>query len=280
VNRIMRFGYVLLVFGGLACAEKVSLPERVLEVTGTEYAFQAPDSVEAGRTVVRLRNGGKVLHEMIVMKLRRGSTVQQVAEAQAAKATVRPFIEGGNAVVFAQAGKAGDGELVVDFEPGRDYLLWCNFADGEGKPAHSTLGMFKRIHVREQAAAATVPLSHVVTVETGDYAFRLPDTLAAGWTEFRMRNTGAQRHEISFARLKAGSTARFFMSEYLGKRNIDSLYDNDGSILTANGGDTNQFAMRANLEAGRSYILLCEFQDGPDAPVHAHLGMFKEIIVR
>lgn len=279
MNDSLSLASLLLALGSLACAER-RLVERVLEVTGTEYAFQAPDSVDAGRTVIRLRNEGKVLHEMIVSKLRRGSTVKDLADAQAADVTVRPFIEPGTAVVFAAAGKTGDGELVVDFEPGRDYVLWCNFTDGDGKPQHSTLGMYKRIHVRDASAASTTLPAQVVIVDAGDYAFRLPDTLPAGLTEFRMRNTGAHRHEISFGRIKAGATARFFMSEYLQKRNIDSLYDNDGSILVAYAGDTNQFAMRARLEAGRSYVLLCEFQDAPDAPMHVTLGMFKEIVVR
>ncbi|MBC7897806.1 MAG: hypothetical protein H7066_20470 [Cytophagaceae bacterium] len=274
-----RAASLVLALGVLsACAERPA--ERVLEVIGMEYAFQVPDSVDAGRTVVRLRNDGKVLHEMIVMKLQRGSTVKDLIDAQAAALTVRPFIEGGNAVLFAPPAKTGDGELVVNFEPGRDYVLWCNFTDGEGKPQHATLGMFKRIHVRDASPASAALGAQVVNVDAGDYAFRLPDTLPAGLTEFRMQNTGAQRHEISFARIKRGATASFFMSEYLQKRNIDSLYDNDGAILTAYAGDTNRFAMRAQLESGRSYILLCEFQDTPDSPVHATLGMFKEIVVR
>lgn len=280
MNGVLRAASLFLVLGILAGCAKEPHAERVIEVTGMEYAFRAPDSVDAGRAVIRLRNEGKVLHEMIVMKLQRGKTVKDLADAQAANTTVRGLIEGGNAVLFAGAGDLGDGELVVDFEPGRDYVLWCNFTDGDGKPQHSTLGMFKQIHVREVQAAASVAVSPVVMVAAGDYAFTLPDTLAAGPVEFRLRNVGMQRHEISFARIKAGATAKYFIAQYLARQNIDSLYDNDGAVLVSWAGDTNQVSIRAHLEAGRTYLLLCEFQDAPDAPQHIALGMFKEIVVR
>lgn len=35
----------------------------------------------------------------------------------------------------------------VDLLPGRTYALVCNFADGEGQPPHTALGMAKAIQV-------------------------------------------------------------------------------------------------------------------------------------
>lgn len=256
--------------------------ERLLEVTGMEYAFRGPDSVDAGRTVVRLKNEGKVLHEMIVMKLRPGTTLKALVDSQAARVSVRPLIEGGNSVLFAPPQTTGSGELVVDFEPGRDYVLWCNFTDGEGKPPHATLGMFKLVHVRATESPPPVTARQVVNIETVDYAFRLPDTVSAGETELRLHNAGQQRHEVSFGRLAPGVTAKHFMTEFLAKRNVDALYDSTdhGAVLTAYPGDTNPVAIRTRLESGRTYLVLCEFQDAPDAPLHTSLGMFKEIVVR
>lgn len=245
-----------------------------------EYAFRAPDSVDAGRTVIRLKNEGKVVHEMIVLRLRPGVTAKALAEAQTSKASVRQLIEGGNAVLFAPGNTLGSGELVVDFASGTDYALWCNFTDGDGKPEHYTLGMFKVLHVRAAAAPGTVREVPIVDIEAVDYAFRLPDTLDAGEAELRIRNVGTKRHEISFGRLTKGTTAKQFFTDFLAKRNVDAYYDDDGAILTAYPGDTNTTSIRTRFESGRTYVIYCEFQDTPDAPHHTSLGMFKEIVVR
>jgi hypothetical protein len=117
-------------------------------------------------------------------------------------------------------------------------------------------------------------------VDATDYVFSAPDTLPPGETDFVMTNSGAQRHEISFSRLKAGTTAAFFFSEYMNGNDIGPLLDDDGAILTAYGGEGNEFAVRIDLLEGRSYVLLCEFSDTPDAPLHAEMGMFRGIEVR
>ena len=141
--------------------------------------------------------------------------------------------------------------------------------------------MFKVIHVPEGPASRSLPpATNTVVVDAGDYAFHLPDTLPAGLTDFRMQNTGQQRHEISLGHLAPGITAAYFLAEDAKGNAVDSLYDDDGSVLTAYPGDENRVAMRANLVAGRSYVLVCEFRDNPDAPRHVTKGMFKEIVVR
>ena len=271
----------LLLMVASSCAAPSSSHERIIDVVATDYAFQAPDTVAPGPAVLRLTNRGGVPHEMIVMKLRPGISVADLFAAQQRGEDFRPSLDGGNAVLFAGPGTTGDGRLAVDLEQGRDYALWCNFQDGEGTPTHSTMGMFRQIHVggSVDAGSASTPPRRVV-VDVGDYVFRLADTLAAGEAEFTMTNSGLQRHEVSFGRLKAGTKTAFFFDEYLKGNDVDSLYDDDGAILTAYGGDPNGFAVRIDLIAGRAYVLLCEFSDTPEALSHARMGMFKGIEVR
>ena len=221
-----------------ACARQPKSPV-VLVIDGMEYAFQAPDTVDPGPTVLQLRNTGSVRHEVIVLKLRTTATVNDLVSAQARDETMRPYIEGGSAVAFADPGTTGSAELVVDFDPGRDYVLWCNFRDADGKPTHSTLGMFKRIHVRAASAPAPAPViaARQVLIDGADYAFRVADTIAAGPADIRFRNIGRQRHELAFSRIKAGTSAEFFFSEMNANHDVDSLFDDDGAILTVYGGD-------------------------------------------
>ncbi len=271
----------VLLLSASACAAPSSTHERVIEIVANDYSFVAPDTVSPGPAVLRLTNHGRVPHEMIVMRLRPGASVADLFAAQQSGEPFRPSLDGGNAVLFARPGATGDGRLSVDLEPGRDYVLWCNFRDGEEMPVHSAMGMFKQIHVGGSSGAASASsLARRVVVDVGDYAFGVADTLPAGETEFVMTNSGVQRHEVSFSRLKAGTTPAVFFSEYLNGNDVDSLYDDDGAILTAYGGDQNDFAVRIDLMAGRSYVVLCEFRDTPDAPVHAKMGMFKGIEVR
>ena len=269
-----------LVVGAFGCQSPASVPD--IEVVAHEYAFSAPDSVDAGPALVHLRSTGKVGHEMILLKLKPGVAVAQLVEAHKNDQPFRPLLDGGNAVLFAGPGSANDARLSVTFESGRDYVLWCNFADGAGQPKHATLGMFKAIAVRVAAPRAPHPATPVrnVMVSTSDYAFQVPDTLPAGVTDFRMRNVGRVPHEVVLSRLRAGISARLVLEGELKGSNVDSLFDSEGVLLTAPAGDHNDVAMRVNLLAGRLYVLECTFQDAADKPPHVALGMFKQITVR
>jgi hypothetical protein len=255
--------------------------DRMVDVTGFEYAFQAPDSVDAGPALIQFRNKGRVRHELIFLKLRPGVTISELVAAHKREETFRPFLEGTNAVLFAEPDDDSSIPLFVDFEPGRQYALWCNFIDGTGQPQHASLGMFKVITVRGATPVPGTPRApNEVVIDASDYAFHLPDTLPAGLTDFRMRNTGNQRHEASFSRLIPGVSGAFLFAEGQKGNNVDSLFDGQDAILTAYPGDVPHVAMRVDLIAGRRYVLVCFFRDAQDQPEHVELGMFKEIVVR
>jgi hypothetical protein len=57
------------------------------------------------------------------------------------------FTEGGAAILIAAPGDTAVTRMYVDLLPGRTYALACNFADGEGQPPHTALGMAKAIQV-------------------------------------------------------------------------------------------------------------------------------------
>jgi hypothetical protein len=271
----------LLGIAATACSAPSPAPEeRVIDIVALDYAFQVPDTVRPGPALLRLTNHGAVAHEVIVMKLRPGVSVEQLFAAQQHDESFRPSLDGGVAVLFANPGTTGDGRLTVNFEAGHDYALWCNFQDGNEAPLHSALGMFKQIHVAGPNDELAITSARRLVVDANDYAFRVADTLPAGVTDFVLTNSGQQRHEISFARMPAGVSPAVFFDEYLKGNDVDSLYDDDGAVLTAYGGESNEFAVRIDLLAGRSYVLICELRDTPDAPPHVKLGMFKGIEVR
>lgn len=79
----MRVGVLGAVIVSLAAC---AVDGRTNEVTvvGTDYAFQVPATLPAGRTLFALENRGRVDHELILARLKPGVTMQQALETQRA----------------------------------------------------------------------------------------------------------------------------------------------------------------------------------------------------
>lgn len=137
---------MLAILGGAACtAPEASVPE--VPVRGTDYAFDVVESLPPGRTAFTFENAGQVPHEMILVQLKEGVTLQQMLEAASGGQDPASFTEGGAAVLIAAPGDTATTRMLVDLQPGRTYALVCNFEDGEGQPPHIALGMVKAIEV-------------------------------------------------------------------------------------------------------------------------------------
>lgn len=120
-----------------------------VHVIGTDYAFDMPDSVLAGPTVITFENRGKQEHEAIFVRIKPGVTSREFADSLASGANVRVLRATGSAVLFANPGT--NNQLVsvrVDFKRGERWALYCQFADSAGAPSHKQLGMFKLVAVR------------------------------------------------------------------------------------------------------------------------------------
>ena len=137
---------VVAILGGVACTAREAAVNDV-RVKGTDYAFDAPDTLPAGQTAFTFENAGQVPHEMILVRLKQGVTLPEVLEAASAGADPGDFTEGGAAILIASPGDTAGTRMLVDLLPGRTYALVCNFEDGAGKPPHVALGMAKSIEV-------------------------------------------------------------------------------------------------------------------------------------
>ena len=112
-----------------------------ITVTGSDYAFQLPDSLQAGPTVLHFNNVGQVDHEMGMALLKPGVTLPQVLERIKAGNSPDSLLDGIVGILIAKPGVTTLGGLSVELLPGRTYALFCNFQDGPDKPPHSSLGM-------------------------------------------------------------------------------------------------------------------------------------------
>jgi len=67
--------FILLLAGAMTTAPSPKLAAvHVMKVTARDYAFDAPDTVLAGRTEIRLSNRGKELHHVWLVRLDAGKT--------------------------------------------------------------------------------------------------------------------------------------------------------------------------------------------------------------
>ena len=120
--------------------------------------------------------------------------------------------------------------------------------------------------------------SNVVTVKTMDYAFQVPDTIAAGVVSFRIENAGKELHHVWLVKLEQGKTA----ADYLGAMKTwkpgqpfpSWAIDVGGPNASAPG----LFAEGTLILEPGNYLLLCHIPS-PDGVPHAAKGMFKPITV-
>jgi hypothetical protein len=132
----------------LALSSSCRQPVHRVTVAGTDYAFQAPDTLSGGRTAISFQNQGRVPHELAMGRLKPGITLDQVLERLRSGGDPQEFLDAMIGVLIASPGQSSGGELLVDLVPGRTYAIVCQFRDGEGQPPHLVLGMHKGLAVR------------------------------------------------------------------------------------------------------------------------------------
>src|SRR5689334_20957671 len=191
-----------LILAAATSTRESAPPSQVLEITGMDFAFRAPDTVHAGRTTIHFTNTGKSSHELNIGLLKRGVTLSEFMAAR--KDTISgDLIERSVSVLFTEPGQTGPASMITDLIPERDYVLICNHKDTRASPAHSTLGMYGIMHVRRGAAPKPVPRK-VDSIVATDYAFRHPATLKSGIHTLAFVNAGKQKHELKIFLLNEG----------------------------------------------------------------------------
>jgi hypothetical protein len=120
-------------------------------IIAVDYAYpKYPRELSPGIHTISFRNSGKHRHEINVSLLKKGITLDSVVAIDKKDGDVEPLFEknGGMGVLHSNAGTDALGRLVIDFLPGREYLVDCGFQDDDKSPPHYKLGMYGSIKVR------------------------------------------------------------------------------------------------------------------------------------
>ena len=118
-----------------------------------------------------------------------------------------------------------------------------------------------------------------IVVDGLDYSFGLEEAVEPGPTDIRFRNVGEVDHEMVMVRLAPDATfadVAGAMSEGADPR---EFVDGVIGILIADPGEVALGTLRVDFELGRTYVMLCNFTDTPEAPPHLALGMIRAFTV-
>jgi hypothetical protein len=134
---------------------QAAAPETKDKVTLADFNFLGIDNLTAGKHTLEVSNGGPQPHEVVVLKLRQGVTVDQIKQLIASEGTgAAPppeLLQGGPPITEAGGlgalDKGTTGFADVTFETG-DYAFLCFVPDATTGAPHAALGMIKGITVK------------------------------------------------------------------------------------------------------------------------------------
>lgn len=265
-----------------ACAEKparqaeiAAAPVAPQEITvhARDFAFDAPDTIPAGLTTIRLINDGPGLHHGQLLRIDSSKTF---ADAVAAIPQQVNFPSWLVAVGGPNAVAPGDTSNVTqDLAPG-NYMLICLIDVPSGSP-HYKKGMEHAITVVPSSTPAATPPAADINVTLTSYAFDLSTPITAGRHTFRVMtaDTSSQSHELVLIQLAPGKTGEDILG-WLQKpegpppgRPIGGVADLTRSMPVY---------FSANLTPG-NYLLICFDPDFADGKPHFMHGMMETVSV-
>lgn len=256
--------------GSIALAVPSASMPNVVTITARDFAFEAPDTVAAGWTTVRLVNSGPDMHHIWMLRLKDGHTMADLYKTMNSPGPQPAWAEdvgGPNSPV-----PGGVVEATLLLEPGA-YAIICVIPGPDGVP-HVVKGMAHGLTVVGPAQSAPAPEADV-TVTLSDYDFTMSKPLAAGTQTLRFRNTAAQPHEMFIARLAPGKTPGDLLG-WIEKREGPPPAEPLGGITGIAPG--REIVIPLTLTKG-DYALICFVPDAKDGKPHLAHGMVKTVTV-
>ena len=259
-----------------ACAKTEKAPEPAppaavapptVNVTATDYAFQAPDSLPGGLTTFHLMNNGKELHHLVLMRMAEGQSIADVEKNLSGPIPSTVVLIGGPNPAVPQM----SAEATVNLKPGK-YAMFCVIPGPDGKP-HLMKGMVRELTVTPSETVVTEPVADV-TIKLTDYSFEITPALMAGRHTIRVEDAG-QPHELVWFKLEPGKTVEQMLqwTEKMAGPPPGTLL---GGVSPISMGEVNFITL--DLTPGE-YGLLCFVADSKDKKPHFMHGMMKQITV-
>ena len=243
----------------------------VVTVVARDYAFDSPDSIEAGPTTIRLVSRGREEHFLGLVKIATPHTFAEFKRTLSAPGKTHWVTNVGGVGTIEPGGTA---VTTIDLAPGL-YAMLCDMEDAKGTP-HMMEGMLRSLTVTRTRNGATMPQADV-DLSLADYSFTLPTPLTAGAHVIEVRNAGSQSHMALLWRLHQGKSVTDAVHWMM------TPTDTGPPPVTLIGGvpdlDVGGAAqLRVRLTPG-NYLLICLVDDVTDHKPHFAHGMLREFAV-
>jgi hypothetical protein len=277
--------FILTTASGSACARRDEAPSAdtaarqpaALTITATDYAFDAPDTVPAGLTTVRLVNHGDQPHAASLVRLEAGRTLPEYIQAyREANRTKGPRPEwasfhGGPSALVAHS----EGNATLYLEPGN--YAWVCFVPGpsgivhllEHRQAH---GFVVQPGSGETATSAPVPTGSIRML---DFSLELSAPIKAGRHVIRVENAGVEPHHVLLFKLAPGKSMEDVQAWMQSNMQGEPPAAPAGAMAEMSAGTEAWFEL--DLPAG-DYVLVC-LVAGRDEVPHIAKGMIQHIRV-
>ena len=250
---------------------------HVVNVVANDFAFEMPASIPAGLTTFDLRNNGKVIHHLGVMRVDSGHTAADgMATIIRVGKGVRPaWLHPVGGPQGAMPGESANLTLVLG--PG-SYLAFCEFP-GPDPIRHYAKGMMKDFTVTPTSRVGALPKADVA-ITLVDYDFVLSHPLTRGRHVIVVTNTATQPHMVAFRRYPidhpAGTAARELTAWAHDPQGTIGPGHSEGGVTEISPGET--VTMSRDFAPGM-YLLICFTSDASDGKPHFAHGMQKEITI-
>lgn len=239
-------------------------------VTGKDYAFEVPATVEGGLVEFSFTNSGKEPHFAGLAKVADGKTFDDVKAALTAPPSDTPPSGPPPFEEFAGVGTTNPGlKGNATFNlPAGSYTLFCTLPAPDGIP-HANKGMITPVTVKEGIADA-LPES-VGSLTATDFALAGAPELKAGTVVVGIRNQGKQLHEINLVELAEGKKIEDVAAWFKQPAGPPPMSFLSGVAVKPGEEGTSQF----ELKSGPNYAFICAIPDslGDFAP-HITKGMY------
>ena len=240
---------------------------REMVVRTRDYSFDAPTTVPAGATRIRLINDGPDFHHVWLIRLEEGRTVGElVTSLQERPVTPAWAVDVGGPNTPGAPGAST--AAVVDLAPGR-YALVCLIPGPDGV-LHIMKGMVRELTVEPTADPAPMPAAEIV-VSMDDYSYAVSAPIRAGRRTIRVENLASQAHELVLVRLREGKRAEDFL-QFLGTREGIPPGTMIGGVTGLSRGEANLITV--DFQPG-TYAFLCFVHDAGDLRPHFMHGMAR-----
>lgn len=252
---------------------------RTVSITAHNYSFEAPDTVLAGQTLVKLTNAGTEIHHAYFIRLDAGKTMGDFFAAMKAGGPPPAWSHDAGGPNAPAPGSST--EAVVNFTPG-NYILICVIPSPDGTP-HVMKGMSHAFTVvpstgvvqqsSEGTSEVAAPDAHIALK---DYGFDMNHPLTAGHHVIHVMNQASQSHELFITRLAPGKTAAD-VAAWVEKMDGPPPGMPMGGLTPLAPGETNEIVV--DLAPGE-YGLFCFVPDAKDGKPHVMHGMMRQITVK